>query len=599
MRPLPAVRHPAPLLAVVFGLALVAASAGAQSFSAVPSAAIAGHVSFSTGAQWVDVDGDGDLDLYVVTGFGADNANVLYRNDGGDTFVRVLAVPPVQDAADNVCATWADADGDGDLDAFLAGLGSAGGRLYRGAPGGTFTLDAASPLSAATLKGTGCAWGDYDQDGHVDLAVAVLAGQLGMSGPNRLFHADGAGSWSEITGVAPANATGLHHQVTWSDFDGDGDLDLFFASGPIGSTGTDRMYRNQLAETGAATFVALSAGPLTSDARDSQALTWVDIDDDGDLDCYAINYTSVPNQLYRNDGGTFTKLTTGSIVTDMGAAHGVAWGDYDNDGDQDVFVARDLQQQDRYYRNDGGGTFTSLTTLAPVTAALSGYAAVAGDYDRDGDLDLFVPTARTEAASRLYRNDLANGNHWLEVKLVGGEANRAGIGAKVRVRTSPGGTPRWQMREISASTGYGGHGPLEAHFGLGAANTIDSLEVEWPGGQVDRHAAVAVDTFLVLTQQEEVGVPARSFGNRLDLRVAPSPFRSATRVSWTLERAERLRVRVHDVRGRLVTTLADGSFAAGTHTLAFEPGPQAAAGVYFVTVATATTEVTRRMVRLP
>src|SRR5262245_29652676 len=116
-----------------------AAMADAQVFTPVSVPDMAAHVAFSTGASWVDFDGDGDLDLYVVTAFSANNDNVLYRNDGGDTFVRVTGEPVVQDAAETVCSSWADVDNDGDLDAYVTALSAKGGRLYR-RTGGSWIL---------------------------------------------------------------------------------------------------------------------------------------------------------------------------------------------------------------------------------------------------------------------------------------------------------------------------------------------------------------------------------------------------------------------------------------------------------------------------
>src|SRR6185503_11041369 len=232
----------------------------------------------------------------------------------------------------------------------------------------------------------------------------------------------------------------------------------------------------------------ITTGVIATDARDSQALSWVDYDNDGDLDLYAINYTSVPNQLYRNDGGgTFTKITTGAIVTDAGAAHGVTWGDFDDYG------ARDLHQNNRYYQNQGDGTFTSITTGSFVNDGISNYGATAGDYDGDGHLDLFAPTARSEAPSVLYRNDASDANHWLIVRLRGTASNRSAIGSKVRVKATIAGVPRWQMREIGGGGGYGGPNALEAHFGLGDAAAADSVRIEWPSGLVEIHAAQGRD----------------------------------------------------------------------------------------------------------
>jgi hypothetical protein len=491
---IPLATGPTGALAIAAMLALAAPARG-QNFTPVVSADIAAHVSFSTGVSWVDWDHDGDLDLFVVTGFAANNHNVLYRNDAG-TFSRLLGVPMAQDGAESVCSTWADFDNDGDVDAFVSNLVNAGGMLYEGHAGAGLTLNTTAGIGGIGLKGTGAAWGDYDNDGDVDLVIAALVGQGGITTPNRLFHNDGDATFTEITAEPPVSMLDSCHHPTWSDYDGDGDLDLFFASGGPGFTKRDQLYRNQLRETGAATFVRITTGVIATDFRDSQVLSWVDYDNDGDLDLYAVNYSSVPNQLYRNDGGTFTKVVAAGIATDAGAAHGVVWGDFDNDGDQDAYVARDLRQSNRYYRNEGDGTFTTVTTGLFVNEALSNYGAAAADYDGDGDLDLFVPTARSEGPSLLLRNDLVPGNHWLVVRCEGTISNRSAIGAKVRAGSRIAGTMRWQLRELLAGTSYGGHNALDAHFGLGDAVVVDSLRIEWPSGLVEVLTGVGVDRRL-------------------------------------------------------------------------------------------------------
>lgn len=582
--------------------------AQAQDFVAVAVPDIAAHVAFSTGASWVDYDGDQDLDLFVVTGFSANRNNVLYRNDGDDTFVSVTDSPLATDGAQNVCSTWADYDNDGATDSFVSGLDVDGSVLYRGLGGGVMQINTTAGLTSISLKGTGCAWGDYDNDGFLDLVVAVLAGVLGMSGGNRLFHNDGDGTFSEVFGDPVVTTPDTHHHPTWSDFDGDSDLDLFFATGPVGSTAVDRLYRNELIETGIASFTPIATGVLATDPRDSQTLSWADYDNDGDLDCYAINYTSVPNQLYRNDGAVFTKITTGSIVTDLGRAHGLAWGDYDNDADLDVYVVRDNAQSNRHYRNNGDGTFTTVTTGPHVTEARSNYGVAAGDYDGDGDLDLFVPTARSEGPSLLFRNDLATGAHWLVVRCVGTTNNRQAIGTKVRVRAVVGGLPRWQMREISASTGYGGQGALDAHFGLGDAAIVDSLLVEWPSGQLDLHLGVGVDQFVSFEQAPISSVDPFEASLALHLQVAPNPFSDHAELRLTCPEAEEATISIFDATGRRVGVWPDnqrlrtegGPNAGGTvRSVSLDGSRLPGSGVYLVRVSTKSGSVARRVIFLP
>ncbi len=581
------------LLAVALSSLGHAGRAAAQSFVPVVSAAIDDHVAFATGAAWVDYDLDGDLDLFVVTAFSANNDNALFRNDGGDTFTRVFN-PLTEDGAETVCSTWADADNDGDLDAFVSGLDADGGTLYRSAAG-VWSVDGASTLTDLAVKGTGCAWGDYDNDGHVDLMLTVLNGALGMTTADRLFHNNGDGTFTEVVSGPVVTSPGFHHHPTWSDFDGDGDLDLFVASGNVGSTGPDKMYRNQLTETASATFTPITTGVLATDARDSQVLSFADYDNDGDLDCYAINYTSVGNQLYRNDGAAFTKITSGAIVASAPGSHGVAWGDYDNDGDLDVYVARDNSQLDLYYRNNGNGTFTKITAGVFVTTARSNYGVAAGDYDGDGDLDLFVPTARSEGPGLLYRNDLAGGAHWVTFRLSGDPSNRSGIGAKVRVRSVIGGTPRWQLREISASTGYGGQNMLAAHFGLGDAAAIDTVRVEWPSGNIDVLTGVARDRYWNLKEGVTTldAAPARVV-SALEFAIAPQPARGSARLSFNLPAAGKVRITVHDAGGRMIAAVSE-SRAAGSHTVPVPGVAGARPGLYFVRIETSAGCGTRRM----
>jgi hypothetical protein len=454
------------------------------------------------GATWVDYDGDGDLDLFV-------NQSFLYRNNGGDSFTRISTTIGSGIAlATGNGNCWADYDADGDPDVFISSTQSA---LYRNDGGNTFTRVTGGEIgNAFANRGWSCAWGDYDADGYVDLAITHPAGFLpGGPSTNQVLRNDGPPNWT-FTRIANLISMGMTSFTvgSWSDFDSDGDLDFFIGAGPAnGTLQADFLYQNVLVEFGQAIFGRINTPPIGTDLQDGQLWNWIDYDNDGDLDAYLTNWRGVANgmanRLYRNDDGTFVAITTGAIVTDANTSLSSVWGDFDNDGDQDCVVANDNGQQDKYYRNEGDGTFTRLVT--PISENLTHRGAAAGDYDGDGDLDLYLdgPTG----ARSFFRNDLNNGNHWLRVRLEGVVANRSAIGAKVRVRATIGGETVWQLREVSSQNTFNGASDRNPHFGLGAATVVDEIVVEWSTGGTDSVFDVPVDQVVDLREGDATPPP--------------------------------------------------------------------------------------------
>ena len=185
---------------------------------------------------------------------------------------------------------------------------------------------------------------------------------------------------------------------------------------------------------------------------------------------------------------------------------GCTWGDYDNDGFLDLFVANGGKENNFLYHNNGDGHFTKVTTGSPVNDGGESIGCAWGDYDNDGFLDLFVGNGGNTFSDQdenqrnfLYRNN-GNSNNWLVMKLVGTVSNRSAIGSKVRVSTLMGGTNRWQLREISGGDAFGGQNGLRAHFGLGDATNIDTVRIEWPSGAMQELHDVAVKQFLTVTE---------------------------------------------------------------------------------------------------
>jgi hypothetical protein len=204
---------------------------------------------------------------------------------------------------------------------------------------------------------------------------------------------------------------------------------------------------------------------------------------------------------------SFTRILEGDLAEDAGTSVGCAWGDYDNDGFPDLFVANAIGSTNRLYHNNGNGSFTRMRAGKIVTEFADSDGPVWGDYDNDGDLDLFVANGLWSSSPLppepgfLYRND-GGTNHWLVLRLVGTASNRSAIGAKVRVLATIRGKPFWQLREVSGGSGYCSQNDLRAQLGLGDATTVETIRIEWPSGIVQELGHVPANQFLTITEQQ-------------------------------------------------------------------------------------------------
>ena len=414
-----------------------------------------------SGMAWGDYDGDGDQDFYLAN---HDNeVNRLYRNNGNETFTEVGASAGVNDGGSGQGVTWGDYDNDGDIDLYLANTHSQANRLYRNNGNGTLTEVGASAGVNDSGNGTGVSWGDYDNDGDIDLYL------VNQSQANRLYHNNGDGTFTEVGSSLGVDDTGNGRTGPWGDYDNDGDLDLYLTN----DGGTNRLYRNN----GDGSFTEVGATEGVTD--NGTGVSWADFDNDGDLDLYLGRASGQANRLYRNNAnGTFTEVGASAGVNDSGEGIGVAWGDYDNDGDLDLHLANTSGQANRLYQNNGNSTFTEVGTTTGVDDSGNAQGAAWADFDSDGDLDFYL--INSLQANRLYRNN-GTTNRWLIVKLVGSVSNKDGIGA--RVTAVAGGTR--QRRDVDGGSGYVSQQPsLPVEFGFGSTTTLDALIVRWPSGIV-------------------------------------------------------------------------------------------------------------------
>jgi len=437
-------------------------------------------------AAWGDFDQDGDLDVFVGR-LGA--RSLLFQNNGDETFDRV----PQSEFDPKSCrgAACADFDNDGDLDLFVTDFSSPA-FVYENQGGMSFSGPGRSIGATGNIGGS---WGDFDNDGQLDIFVSDQTG-----GSAALYHNGGGGQF-ERTLLSGSSFSGA-----WADYDSDGDLDLFVARvAPPYSEAKDDLYEN----LGDGTLNKVTAGPIpAAPAAITFGGSWADYDNDADLDLFVARLGL--NSLYENDGnGTFVEVASDVFTSNAGSS-GAAWGDFDNDGFIDLYVVNneDSQQNNELYRNLGGGSLKQTVSGSPANDLGGSRMACWVDYNNDGFLDLFVTNgqhggARGDHVNQLYRNNLASltENHWIRIDCVGTSSNRDGIGAKVRVRAIYAGEERWQMREITGGSGWGCSYPLEAHFGLGDAELIDTVRVEWPSGQVQELESVAVDQILMITEE--------------------------------------------------------------------------------------------------
>ena len=487
--------------------------------------------TIGSGCAFLDYNNDGHLDLYLVSANNfpqspdEDNSydNQLYQNTGSGSFVLVAA--GVEDQGYGTGVAVADYDGDGWLDLYLTNFGS--NRLFRNQGDGTFQ-DLTQQAGVDDPRwSAGAAFADYDGDGWLDLyltnycdfqladhrtcaeqGVEVYCGPEEFKGvTDRLFRNQGDGTFQDLTQQAGVhNPIGKGMSAIWSDYDNDGDPDLFVAN-----DGTENfLYQNN--NDGTFQDLAWLAGIDCDDhgnMQGSMGLDLADYDNDGYPDLLVTNFQRQLNTLYRNEGNGF--FNDVSFPSGLGySLPFVSWGtgffDFNKDGFLDLFIVNGhIQDQiesydssttylqvDHLLINDQQNSFDRQPTL--FTTPKSGRGAAFGDYDNDGDIDILVNNAHD--VPTLWRNDTKSMHHWLMVKLVGQNGNRYGIGAKTKIITS---AQTWSA-ECRAGASYMSTNDSRLYFGLGQTRSIEQIEVHWPSGLIDRIKNPSLDSVLIVVE---------------------------------------------------------------------------------------------------
>ena len=495
------------------------------------------------GAAFFDYDNDDDIDLLLVNGStlariekGGDPMAVLYRNEGDGKFTDVTRAAKLTNKGWGMGACVGDYDNDGFQDVYLTAYGP--NVLLRNKGDGTFEDATAQAGVGHAGWATNCAFGDYDRDGHVDLYVTnyvrfdlktvpkrgsnelcrymgrdVLCGPRGLEGePDVLYRNNGDGAFSDVTKKAGVEHPGYYgFGVVFTDLDNDGWPEIYVANDSKPSF----LFRNQ--KDGTFLEEGLFAGVALNAAGTEQASMGVavgDYNNDGSFDLFITNFSQDSNVLYQNDGSAFfTDVTYPAGLGVSSTAH-LGWGtefvDLDNDGLLDIFIANGhvypeidgfgidskYLEPKQVYLNLGDGGFQEVTEQigGPLIERKSSRGAAFGDYDNDGDIDVVVINLNDRPT--LLRNDTETDNHWITLRLAGTKSNRGALGARVTLETAAG----KQVAEVRSGGSYLSHNDARIHFGLGAIDTVQRVEVRWPSGLVETYASMKADSFHTLTE---------------------------------------------------------------------------------------------------
>jgi len=483
-----------------------------------------------SGAMFFDYDADGCLDIYIPSPCWlkdvSDNrsrrlrgklVNRLYRNNGDGIFSDVTEKAGVGDKGYGVGCSAADFDNDGDLDLYVLNYGR--NVFYRNNGDGTFSdISKASGLANSSWS-LSAPWFDYDGDGDLDVylanyleydsgkfksyyAAAGYPGPLSYNGqPDVLYRNNGDGTFTDVTkeaGVHRANGRAMSAAV--ADLNNDGLPDIYVTNDGMENYYFKNLGNDKFHNEGLIMGLAFGEG---GQGVSSMGPTIGDVDRDGLLDIY------IPDMGYgcllMNRGEYFEDRTAPSNLAVVCGQY-TGWGgllfDYDCDGHLDVFVSNgnahhEYTEEDVLMRNDGKGNFIDVAAVSGpyFKEKYVGRGSTFGDYDNDGDLDLFI--VNLNDTPKLLRNDGGNSNNWLivEAKLPGGKSDA--VGARITVKIGS----LTQIQDLIPVTGYLSQADPRRHFGLGKVSKADSVEIRWPDGQITKLIDVKANQLLTVTQE--------------------------------------------------------------------------------------------------
>ena len=569
-----------------------------------------GAMGMGTGAAWLDYDRDGDQDLYVSQGVGP---NHFYENNGDGTFTEKAHLLQATDSLHSGGGVAvADFNNDGWPDLFLANGDQ--DILLKNLNGLSF-LDVTEEmglLEEPANRGVSASWGDFNNDGYLDLFVAnhFNLDEHNETHQDRLYVNEAGQQFTDVSHLLGYDNLNAYAFIgSWTDFDDDGDLDLFL----INDCGFNRTYTpSRLFRNNGGTnisdwhFEEISQDVEADHCHNGMGIAVGDYDRDGSQEYF---YTNIGERTlllhYENQLFEDVARAAGVYARHPDAHDLWSWGtnflDYDLDGWLDLYVTAGTlslrtrtevdPQPNLLFRNNTDGTFEDVTNKSGLDDPKRSRTSVYADYDNDGDPDLFLVNSNEEAY--LFENTLENEHHYLIVDLEGTQSNRDGIGAKLTITTPDGGRQVWETRSGSS---LGGGDDRAAYFGLGLNTMISSLAIRWPSGVMQRLENISTNQRILVKEptstHNQEGLP---LSQSLTIDLFPNPFYDHVQLKLAVPYPTSISCQVFDVLGRLVATPLPHQFVQDSVILKWETA--VSPGVYAVRCATEEVHVLKFIVK--
>ncbi|MCD4698002.1 MAG: FG-GAP-like repeat-containing protein [Bacteroidales bacterium] len=443
----------------------------------------------STGTAWIDYNHDGYPDLFNANRDLQQNS--LYKNNGDGTFTEITNSLITNDYLNSRGSTWADYNNDGYIDVFICNHGY--NQLFKNLGDGSFEEILEGDIVNENGTSESAAWADYNNDGYVDLFVA----NRDLYQDNYLFHNNGDGTFTKVMYGSIVEDNGTSNVGTWADYDNNGFVDLFVANANYED---NFLYHNN----GDGSFTKVTSGDIVNDGGISSSPSWGDFNNDGWVDLLVINYYQGANFLYLNNGdGTFTKNYSGSLVNLNEYSQCGVLGDVNNDGYLDILIANAYigypqeNNNNRIYLNNGDATFSEFNDMFTTDMQHTSSLALC-DYNGDGFVDVSAIAAYQQ--NNIIYTNTTNEHNWCSIKLTSLYSNASALGTKIRIKANIFDEDVWQYREVRSNAGKRSQSSLVANFGLGDAEIIDSLIVEWPSEQICYFESIEVNHHISINE---------------------------------------------------------------------------------------------------